>query len=158
MLPGILKCERVATLSEAQAQSQNSYLNIRERSAKDPRKISERSRRPSNPPALQAMGDDIASAIWCWSSGLGQVPTPLHLPGMLCGLAGSVLELRLCVKSSFESSGLGFSSNMLPRKLGMVCAKGTLDFREEVIFVMKGILDNAHMCMYVLTHSYCMYM
>ena len=74
---------------------------------------------------------------------------------MLCGLAGSVLELRLCVKSSFESSGLGFSSNMLPRKLAMVCAKGTLDFREEVIFVMKVKLDNAHMCMYVLTYSYC---
>ena len=68
MLLGMLKGERVATLSEAQqAQSQNSYL----KSMKDPRKIRERSRRPSKPPALQAMGDDIASAIRCWSLRLG---------------------------------------------------------------------------------------
>ena len=58
MLPGMLKGERVARLSEAQAQSQNSYLKIRERSAKEPRKVRERSRRPSKPPALQAMGDE----------------------------------------------------------------------------------------------------
>ena len=57
--------------SEAQAQSQISYLKIRERSAKGPRKIRERSRRQSKPPALQAMGDDIASAIGCWSLELG---------------------------------------------------------------------------------------
>ena len=67
----MLKGERVASLSEAQAQSQDSYLKIRERFAKGPRKIRERSRRPSKPPALQAMGDDIASAIGCWSLGLG---------------------------------------------------------------------------------------
>ena len=63
----MLKGERLASLSEAQAQSQNSYLKIRERSAKGPRKILERSRRPSKLTALQAMGDDIASAIGCWS-------------------------------------------------------------------------------------------
>ena len=34
MLPGMLKGERVASLSEAQAQSQSSYPKIRERSAK----------------------------------------------------------------------------------------------------------------------------
>ena len=37
MLPGMLKGERVASLSEAQAQSQDSYLKIRERFAKGPR-------------------------------------------------------------------------------------------------------------------------
>ena len=62
MLPGMLKGESVASLSKAQAQSQNSYPKIRERSAKDPRKIRERSRMPSKVPVLQAMGDDIASA------------------------------------------------------------------------------------------------
>ena len=36
MLPGMLKGERVASLSEAQAQAQNSYLKSCERSAKDP--------------------------------------------------------------------------------------------------------------------------
>ena len=71
VLPGMLKAERVASLSVAQPQSQNSYLKIRERSAKEPRKVRERSRRPSKPPALQAMGDDIASAVRCWSLGLG---------------------------------------------------------------------------------------
>ena len=41
MLPGMLKGERVASLSEAH--SQDSYLKIRERSLKDPRKNRERS-------------------------------------------------------------------------------------------------------------------
>ena len=50
MLPGMLKGERIASLSEAQAQSQDSYLKIRERFAKGPRKIRERLRRPSKPP------------------------------------------------------------------------------------------------------------
>ena len=72
MLPGMLKGERVASLSEAQAQSQDSYLKIRERFAK----VRERSAkgcvgRASPHPALQAMGDDIASAIGCWSLALG---------------------------------------------------------------------------------------
>ena len=53
MLPGMLKGERVASLSEAQAQPHNSYLKIRERSSKGPRKIRERSRRPSKPPAFK---------------------------------------------------------------------------------------------------------
>ena len=67
MLPGMLKGERLASLSEAQAQSQNYYPKLRERTAK----VRERSRRPSKTPALQAMGDDTASAIRCWSVGLG---------------------------------------------------------------------------------------
>ena len=61
MLPGMLKGERVASLSEAE--SQNSCPKIRERSAKDPRNIRERSRKPSKPPALQAMGDEIIAGI-----------------------------------------------------------------------------------------------
>ena len=64
-----------------------------------------------------------------------QVPTPVDLPSMLCGLTGPVLELRVWVKSSFRVQGLVFASNMLPRKLAMVCSKGTLDFREEVILL-----------------------
>ena len=41
---------------------------------------------------------------------------------------------------------------MLPRKLAMVCAKGTLDFREEVIdSVMKVILDDAHVATHLMT-------
>ena len=71
MLPSMPPGERVEGLSEAQAHSQNSYLKICERFVKGPRKICERSRRPIKAPALQAMGDDIASAIGCWSSGLG---------------------------------------------------------------------------------------
>ena len=71
MPPGMLKGERVASLTEAQDQAQNSYPKIREktreRPAKDPRKICEGSRKPSKPPALQAVGDDIASAIRFWS-------------------------------------------------------------------------------------------
>ena len=113
----------------------HTYLKIRERSAKDRRKVRERSRRPSKPPALQAVGDDIAFAIRCWSLGLGQVPTPLDLPSMLCGLTGAVLELRAWAKSSFRVQGLVFASNMFPRKLAMVCAKGTFHFREEVILL-----------------------
>ena len=44
---------------------------ITQKSAKEPRKVRDRSRRPSKTPALQAMGDDTASAIRCWSVGLG---------------------------------------------------------------------------------------
>ena len=55
---------------------------------------------------------------------------PLHLPGMLCGVTGSVLELRVWVKISFESSGLGFCCKH-------ASAKRTVDFREKVILVMK---------------------
>ena len=98
----MLKGERAASLSEAE--SQNSCLKIRERSAKDPRNIRERSRKPSKPPALQAVRDDIIAEIRFW----------------LYGLTGWVLELRV-------------SSNVLLRKLVMVFAKGALDFREEVI-------------------------
>ena len=73
MPPGMLKGERVASLTEAQDQAQNSYPKIREKAAKDLRKIREGSRKPSKPPALQAVGDDIASAIRFWScKGLGK--------------------------------------------------------------------------------------
>ena len=46
----MLKGKTVASLSEAQVPENR-------------RKLGERSRRPNKPPALQAMGDDIASAI-----------------------------------------------------------------------------------------------
>ena len=63
MLPGILKCERVAILSEAQPQLQNSYPKILERPAKDLQKVAY----GEQPPALQVMGDDIAFANRFWS-------------------------------------------------------------------------------------------
>ncbi len=38
---------------------------------------------------------------------------------------------------SLFPQGLVFASKLLARKLAMGCAKGTLDFREEVISGMK---------------------
>ena len=99
----MLKREKVASPSDAQAQSQNPYPKIRERSAKG--RVSRASPQPCKP-------WDVSSAIRFWSKGLGkEVQTPLHLPSMLCGLAGSalelILELSVWVKGSFEGSGLG---------------------------------------------------
>ena len=45
-----------------------------------------------------------------------------------------------------------FAEEVSQRKLAMVCAKGTLDFREEVIdSVMKVILDDAHVATHLMT-------
>ena len=44
--------------------------------------------------------------------------------------------------------GLDFVSNMFPRKLAMVCAKGTLDSSEEGSFC-EVILDNAQIYTYM---------
>ena len=59
----MLKAERVAKLPEAPTQSQSFYPKIRGRSVKDPRKVRERSRKPSKPPALQAMVLALPSLI-----------------------------------------------------------------------------------------------
>ena len=48
---------------------------------------------------------------------------------MLCGLTGSVLELRVWVKSSFESSGLGFCFKH-------ASAKARDGVRERIFFVI----------------------
>ena len=101
---------------------------IRERSAKDTRKIRERCK-PNEPPALQAMGDDTASAIFFGARGLS------HLPSMLCALTGSVLELRVWVKSSFESSGLGLCLKHASAKARDSVREKTLDFHAEVILL-----------------------
>ena len=100
----MLKGERVASLSEAQAQSQNSYVKIRERFAKDLPKVVSASK-----PPLQAMGDDVASAMRCWGLGRAWVRSNPTSPSRhALWRTGSVLELRVWVKSSFESSRLGF--------------------------------------------------
>ena len=88
------------------------------------------------------------------------MPTPLHLPGMLCGLTGSVFQLRVWVKTSFETSGLGFcffcmwTLSCRPQTLGFcfkhASAKAGDGVRERDFgfprgrhFVMKVILGNA---------------
>ena len=135
MLPGMLKGERVASLSEAHVHE--NPRKIRERSAKDRRKVRERSRRPSKPPALQAMGYDIAFAIRCWSLGLRQVPTSLDLPGMLCGLTGPVWELTAWAKSSFRVQGLVFASNIF-RESSRWCARQELWISAKRSFCYEG--------------------
>ena len=79
----MLKDERVASLSEAPTQSQSFYPKIRERSVKDPRKVRERSRKPSKPPAFQAMVEALPSVL---------------------PLVPRVLELRACGIFAFTGS------------------------------------------------------
>ena len=81
----MLKGEKGAKLSEAPSQSQSFYPKIRERSVKDPRKVRERSCKPSKPPALQAM----------------VLALPCLLPLVLRGL-----ELRACSICAFKGSRL----------------------------------------------------
>ena len=71
------------------------------------------------------------------------MPTPLHLPGMLCGLTGSVFELRVWVKTSFETSGLGFCFEHASAKAGDGVRERDFGFPRGGHFVMKVILGNA---------------
>ena len=61
---------------------------------------------------------------------------------MLCGLTGSVLELRVWVKGSFESSGLRFWFKHVAEK-----ARDGVRERNFGVphLVIKVILGNAHM-------------
>ena len=62
---------------------------------------------------------------------------------MLCGLTGSVLELRVWVKSSFESSGLGLCFKHASAKARVGVREGNFGFPRRGHFVMKVILGNA---------------
>ena len=61
---------------------------------------------------------------------------------MLCDLTGSVLELRVWVQGSFQSSGLGFWFKHVAAK-----ARDGVRLRNLGVphVVMKVILGNAHM-------------
>ena len=63
---------------------------------------------------------------------------------MLCGLTGPVLQLRVCVKSSFESSGLGFCFKHASAKARDGVRERNYGFPRRGLFVMKVILGNAH--------------
>ena len=65
---------------------------------------------------------------------------------MLCGLTGSVLELRVWFKSSFESSGLGFCFKHASAKARDGVRERNFGFprRGHLKFVMKVISGNAH--------------
>ena len=69
---------------------------------------------------------------------------------MLCGLTGSVLELRIWVKSSFESSGLGFCFKHAPAKARDGVRERNFGFPRRGHFVMKVILGNAHMYLHLM--------
>ena len=65
---------------------------------------------------------------------------------MLCGLTGSVLELRVWVKSSFESSGLVSCLKHVSAKARDGVRERNFGFPRRAHFVMKVILGNAHIC------------
>ena len=66
---------------------------------------------------------------------------------MLCGL--TVLELRVWVRSSFESSGLGFCLKPASAKARDGVRERSSGFPRRGHFVMKVILGNAHIYIYI---------
>ena len=116
----MLKGVRVASLSEAPAQSQSFYPKIRERSVKDPRKVRERSREPSKPAALQAMVLALPSLI------------PLVL---------RVVELRACGICGFKGSRL----ETCFRESWRWCWRKEIGIFGKRSFCYEVILDNTHM-------------
>ena len=116
----MLKGERVAKLSEAPTQSQSFYPKIRERSVKDPRKVRERSRKPSKPPALQAM--------------------VLVLPS-LRPLVLRVFELRACGICAFKGSRL----ETCFRESWRWCWRKEFGISAKRSFCHEVTLDNTHM-------------
>ena len=69
---------------------------------------------------------------------------------MLCG--PTVLELRVWVKSSFESSGLGFCLKPASAKARDGVRERSSGFPRRGHFVMKVILGNAHI--YKISSTY----
>ena len=64
---------------------------------------------------------------------------------MLCGLTGSVLELRLWVKSSFKSSGLGLCRKHASAKARDGVRERNFVFPRRVHFARYEVkLDNVH--------------